>query len=224
MAKQSKFSVGDSVVVKDGVKCPDWEEISIGGWQGRVTQVNEEGGVVIAIKWDSVTLRSVPDHYIEQSEREGFGWDEMYLRPGDVTAAQPRDTEQDITTASDEIESRHAWDSLWEECPSLKEVLGGVDGRDIWACYEAWEKHLRAVLTLPFEAEVCDGDGMGPIGRGDRVRVLDISGADDHYGVMVKAKRRWRARPFPLCDLDVCDKRSTNYQPVREYRVWFANH
>ena len=28
---------------------------------------------------------------------------------------------------------------------------------------------------------------------------------------------------FPLCDLEVLDKSSPYYQPVKDYAVWFAN-
>ena len=36
-------------------------------------------------------------------------------------------------------------------------------------------------------------------------------------------RRERRKYVFPLCDLEVVDKSSSNYQPVKDYAVWFAN-
>ena len=50
------FQLGDSVVVKQGIKEPDFEEFEIGGWQGRITEINtksDKNNVLITIEWDS---------------------------------------------------------------------------------------------------------------------------------------------------------------------------
>jgi hypothetical protein len=46
---------------------------------------------------------------------------------------------------------------------------------------------------------------------------------DDLYGVIVDLRHGRRKYAFPLCDLEVTDKHSPNYQIVRDYAVWFAN-
>lgn len=34
------IKIGDSVIVKQGIKEPDLEEFEIGGWQGRVVEID----------------------------------------------------------------------------------------------------------------------------------------------------------------------------------------
>ena len=41
MASKTKFKLGDSVVVKSGVKEPD-DGTAIGGWQGRISELDSE--------------------------------------------------------------------------------------------------------------------------------------------------------------------------------------
>lgn len=50
---------GDSVIVKEGVKDPDTDEFEIGGWQGRVIEIDnlsEKNNALITIEWDSITF------------------------------------------------------------------------------------------------------------------------------------------------------------------------
>jgi hypothetical protein len=49
------------------------------------------------------------------------------------------------------------------------------------------------------------------------------STVDDLYGIIVRVTHRRRLVAFPLCDLEVTDERSPNYQLVEDYGVWFAN-
>ena len=66
-------------------------------------------------------------------------------------------------------------------------------------------------------------DGFGNPSGGDRVQVHGISRSDDLYGVIVEIRRGQRRYDFPLCELEAVDKKSPNYQPLRDYCVWFAN-
>jgi hypothetical protein len=83
-----KFSVGNSVKVKEGVMCPDDDSVGIGGWQGRVFEVDE----CVGIRWDSITLKQLPSEYVKQSEEEGMGWSEMYLSVDEIESASARDS------------------------------------------------------------------------------------------------------------------------------------
>lgn len=62
------MKLGDSVIVKQGVKEPDLEEFEIGGWQGRVVDIDtksDKDDILITIEWDSLTLRQIPSNYID---------------------------------------------------------------------------------------------------------------------------------------------------------------
>ncbi len=51
------YKIGDSVVVRPGVKEPDLEMFTIGGWQGRVLEIDADSdkeNILITIEWDSL--------------------------------------------------------------------------------------------------------------------------------------------------------------------------
>jgi hypothetical protein len=213
--------VGDSVVVRPGTMDPDFDA-DIGGWQGRVLEGPGDDDMIL-IRWDSITLRAMPDSLIEQSEEQGLNWTEMTLEAHEVELAGPRDTEEDVARAIAELSEKHAWSFLGEEGRRIGKILAGVDPDDEMALLDAWENHLVKHLAFPFEAQVSEYQARGPLRAGDRVTVRRISTADDLYGIIVRVAHRRRLVAFPLCDLEVTDERSPNYQLVEDYGVWFAN-
>jgi hypothetical protein len=225
MGKGTNIKIGDSVVVKDGVKSPDMESLSIAGWQGRVSDISdgENDEVLVDIKLDSITLRSLPEGYIRQSEEEGLDWATMVLLIDEVEPAQPRDTEKDVQLAIDEFSSLYRWSYLGEEGVRIGNVLKGIDPSDMYLCMKAWSKHLKKALVFPFDAEIAECDDRGPLEVGDRIRVHSIAIVDDLYGVIVDVRLGRFKYAHPLCDLEVLDKKSSNYQNVQDYAVWFAN-
>lgn len=222
--KESSFNVGDAVVVRDEFTDPD-SGLSLGGWQGRVTAIteDEEGHVWITVLWDSITLRSMPRSYAEQSEEKGLDWATYVLGPEDVTLGQERDTEAEATEAADEILRAVGWCGLGEEGRPVQKVLAGIDPRDSWGCIEAWNDHMATKLSFPFGARVEETQGRGPLGLGDRVSVLCISGLDESYGVIVGLRRGKEMFDHPLGFLAVVDAASPAAKLVSDYRVWFAN-
>jgi len=224
MGKSAKIKIGDTVVIKDRIMCPDMESLSIAGWQGRVLDVfdGDDEGILIYIEWDSITLRSMPEYFIRQSEDEGLGWTSMNLSIDEVKPIQPRDTEKDVKSAIKELSALHSWDYLGEEGPRIGNVLKGIDPDNSYACLKAWDKYLRKVLVFPFDARIAEGD-EGLLKIGDRVRVHKINIIDDLYGVMVDVTSGRHNYVYPLCDLEALDKKSSNYQNVHDYVVWFAN-
>ena len=62
-----QFKEGYSVVVKKGTSDPDNEEYDIGGWQGRIIHIEDEGDgpSLIRIEWDSITLKNMPHVFKE---------------------------------------------------------------------------------------------------------------------------------------------------------------
>jgi len=219
--KKHNFKIGDSVVVKLGVKDPDTGG-DIGGWQGRITEFYDEAGTV-GIMWDSITLKSMPLSMIEYCEKEGLDWLAMGVGLDDVEHAAARDSERDVERALAEIDKHAHWLGPSDEDKRIQAVLDGIDPDDEMALVEAWEEHLEENLTFPFEAEVSEWQDRGPLRTGERVKVKSIFEADDHYGILVEVRRGREKFIFPLCDLEVTDKQSPNYQFVMDYAVWFAN-
>ncbi len=99
-----QFKIGDPVRVKEGIMCPDDDSVCIGGWQGRISDIGDDG--IVEISWDSVTLRQLVDEYIRQSEAEGLDWSQMCLAVDEIQSARPRDSEAQAVAAAEEIENR----------------------------------------------------------------------------------------------------------------------
>jgi hypothetical protein len=212
------FQVGDSVMAKPGILDPDFG-IEIGGWQGRITEIEVGQKDTIMIAWDSMTLRHLPDSVIEQSEERGLAWTEMGLEAHEIELTSPRDTEKDVARAIDELSRKHAWSWLGEEGARIGQILDGIDPDDEMALLRRWEKHLKRHLRFPFEAEVAEYQERGPLQSGNRVTVQKIFDVNDFYGVIVLLTHRRRQYHFPLCDLEVVDETSLNYELVSNYAV-----
>jgi hypothetical protein len=226
---QRKLQLGDSVVVKAGVEELDLN-INIGGWQGRVAEIEEEDGL-IGIDWDSLSLKQLSDKTIVYCEVEGLDWARAYLEPADVEQTTARDSEDDVVKAIEDIESKHdfAWSGEesddWdeEEDSRIQAILDNAEDESEEAAYEAWQEYLQDVLEFPFEAEVFEWQEEGELQEGDTVKVVSLDECDESDGVLVSIRHRRKAYEFPLCDLEVLDESSPNYQPVNDYGVWFAN-
>lgn len=212
-----EFSLGDSVKVKEGIMCPDDDSVCIGGWQGRIFEI-EEGGDIVGIRWDSITLKQLPREYIKRSETEGLGWTEMYLSVDEMEPALPRDSQTETDIIGQKMESELFWLGEGKEGERILKVIADVDDK-----YESWNCHLAQVLSFPFDARVSEPQDKGPLDEGDKVQVRGIVEADDHYGVLVDITCGRQRFIFPLCDLTVRDRKSLNYTPVKDYCVWFAN-
>ena len=219
------FHEGDSVRVKQGIMCPDFEGLSLAGWQGRIIAVErgKDDDVAVCIKWDSVTLSAMPDEYIADSEAQGCNCTEMYLEMTEVEPARARDTEADAQRSARLADSKSLWLSMRTQGKRILGVIGAADPDDPMEALEAWAKQLQKELTFPFEAKVSEPQERGPLVEGDSVQVLAIKHVDELMGVIVKIKRGWRKRAFPLCDLEAVPRKSPAYLKVMDYRVWFAN-
>jgi hypothetical protein len=100
-----KWTIGESVVVKPGVKDPDNGD-DIAGWQGRILAVfDEEEEEIVQIQWDSVTLRNMSDEHIAWCEEDCLCWSEMNLGSEEVESATERDTEEEVEATIEEISS-----------------------------------------------------------------------------------------------------------------------
>jgi hypothetical protein len=228
LLNQLGLDVGDSVVVRPGVLDPDTGE-DMGGWQGRITDLSPDeedgaaaGGVIVSIEWDSLTLKGMPTRVIEHCVDKGLDWAAMRLNIREVERSTPRDTSQDVVKARKQIEQQHVTGEA-EQDRRIGQVLDAVDADDELAAFDAWDEYLMQHLTFPFEAEVSEFQERGPLQAGDRVHVLRISAVEDLYGILVHLRARRGEYDFPLCDLEVVDKASPNYQMVDDYAVWFAN-
>ena len=222
MADQLEFCVGDAVVVKPGVLCPDKPALSLAGWQGWVTEIYKEEGTV-GVDWDSPTLRAMPPDYIRECEIQGLGWASMVLDRDEILPAAPRDSPAAAQAVAEKIGHHHCWDYLGDLNPGIAELLGPLGKASEMTYLNAWEEHLDKALRFPFKARREEQFQRGPINAGDIVEITGLAEIDDKYGLLANARMGRRSFIIPLCDMEAVDENSPNYQPLNDYVVWFAN-
>lgn len=79
-----------------------------------------------------------------------------------------------------------------------------------------WELCLDSQLEFLFEAEILDDPRQ--LELGDHVKVIQLDGNGDLYGILAVVKHGRRKFIFPLCDLEIVGKTSKNYQLLDAYR------
>lgn len=222
---QTSLAIGQSVELKPGVADPDYG-YDLSGWQGRVIEnhyLDEQKKPCVTIAWDSITLKQMPTEMIQRCEEDGLDWSSMRLYASEVAPTSPRDKIHQVERVKADLEEKHQMDHLGEEGRRIQQVLNSATRKGQMGAFQAWEKYLKAKLTFPFEAEVSEWQDRGPIKTGERVRVLGIEIVDDSYGLIVAIKTKHGHYDFPLCDLEVFPDTSPDYEPVKDYAVWFAN-
>lgn len=225
------FKIGDSVKVKKGVTDPDMKELCIEGWQGRIVQItkDDDNKACVDVSWDSITLQNMPKHVIEKCEEDGLDCTLCGLYADEVELASPRDTEADAQKAAANMEKSHDWSFLGDQGKRIAKVVAGMNQNEdenednILELLDAWEAFLEENLSFPFEAKVSESQDKGPLRLGDKVKVKEIELTDDLYGIIVQVWHNKKKYAFPLCDLEVIGKTSSNHQHVDDYSVWFSN-
>ena len=138
----------DSVVVKSGVKDPDLD-ISIEGWQGRISDINEE---LVCIDWDSVTLKNMEASIITRCEQDGLDWTKIYLLADEVTLTKPRDRMKDVKKVIDELNKNYARVSLGEEGVRIQKLLSKRESIMIDDAEKTQELLSKLTEQLPITA------------------------------------------------------------------------
>lgn len=90
-------------------------------------------------------------------------------------------------------------------------------------CFIRLSEYLDENLNFPIAAVVDETDDFGPIRDGDKVSVKSLPQVADMYGIIAEVRLGKSKYFIPLCELEVADKNSPNYQLIDDYRVWFAN-
>ena len=192
----------------------------MGGWQGRVSEIQDD---IICIEWDSSTLSIFPDKYLSQCEEDGLDWKRIYLEKKDVEFVNEVNADTELVKKREEIQLKHYWDWLGETGKRISKVLKDVNPNDDLAAFDAWEKYLKSSISFPFEAEIAEYQEKSAFRQGDKIKIHSILGYEDLYGIIAKIRFNGAVYHFPLCDVDVLDNKSKNYQVVDDYKNWFAN-
>ena len=222
-----KIKINDSIIVRKGVQDPDFENLSLSGWSGRINEIVEEYTdervALINIEWNSKTLKQIPDKYIQECETEGLDWQQMNLYVSDIEINIMADKTNDIKKTQKKLEEKHHWAYLGDSGKRISNILEGIKPEDEWKCFIQWDKYLKSKLEFPFQALVEYSENNWLVKEGDIINIKKLSEVVDMYGIIAKGKIGKKTIEFPLCDLEIIEKKHNNYKLIDDYRVWFSN-
>jgi hypothetical protein len=221
------LKIGNSVKVKHGVKDPDSINFEIGGWQGRVIEIEKEtdnmGNTLITIEWDSLTLAQLPAKFIHQSNTDKLDWKTINLYESDLDKTVSRDKKSEVKKVQKLLAKQYYWTTLGESGLRISNILAGLNPSDEMKSFQRWNEILENELSFPIQAIVAESEDNWLIKTGDKLQIKSLSEIVDLYGIIAKIKLNGKTLEYPLCNLMVLDKESTNYQMINDYGVWFAN-
>ena len=222
----TKFALNDVVRVRSGVTSPDFPDIPLGGWAGKIVKVQNGIPPTYLIRWNPNTLASIHPVYRRRCERDGLSFEEMWLGDDDlepdtgcpVILEQPTKIVTPPLSMKDQDDRIRAVFGLTRD-----DLLPDVNGSDLRTYY----KHLEASLKYPFEATwIREARFRGVSGK---VTIHALGGSeddpwiDDTYGILCKARMSGGKRDLPLSEVEKV-KGKPNQQIVEDYCYWFGNH
>ena len=219
-----EIKIGDYVKVKKGTKAPDFEYQLMDNWQGKVVDIQKDTKLV-EIEWDSETLLNTPEKYLKDLIKEGYDYEIMTLEISELERANRRDNSNQRKDVKSKLDAKLYWIELFdEEEKSIKygKLFQGIKLDNYNELYQKWEEYLSENLKFPIETKVVESE-RGRIRNGTKIKLLDIEDYDEMYGIFGIGKHEREAVTFPICNLEAIDKKSKNYELLRDYAIWFAN-
>ncbi len=220
----AQFKLGDAFKVRKGVKDPDFPELDLSGWQGRMVEFNVEDSIVL-LEWDSITLKGMEEKYIEMSIDEDLDYFYMSLELSEVEKTKTRDTPELVKEVQDEMMQKYGFTEVIEiRDEVIAEILDGIPDHDIMAKINAWKTYFDKELAFPMDMIVAESQEKGKIKQGDKVQVTSLSEyLDEMCGIFATGECKKQKIEIPFADLEIADEEHKHFQLLRDYRVWFAN-
>ncbi|MCK5130787.1 MAG: hypothetical protein KAR40_01375 [Candidatus Sabulitectum sp.] len=234
------MKIGDSIKVKQGIFSPDYDDLIIGGWQGRIIEMNSD---IVTMELDSITLSKLSENYIIDSLAEDSEWTLISLEVEEVEIVKPQDNQNDVLQKQDEINSQY---SCEEEEKRISKILDSQDTfvteTNLLKYYKYLKKNVQKSCVL---TGMEDFDWEEPYVIGgwsedeyekkkltnpsytDHFKIVGfVDKIDDCKGIIVKVKRLSDEQKFdlPLWDLKVIGKDSADYLLISDYSSWMTNH
>lgn len=242
------LKIGDSVIVNEGVNDPDFNDFSIGGWQGRIIHISDdEANPLIEIEWDSLTLKQIPQEFIINAHDSWTDFTSMNLNVDEIEVTTPRDSEADAESIRNELHKKHPFISVDQQEKNIFEILSNPDSSVNEDNLETYLLHLKKTIEYPClltGSEDFAWEEPYLLGGWDKKEyeklkktqpsytdIFELIGFDetleeDGRGLFVTVKRISDRKKFtlPLWDLKATDKQSGNYLLISDYSFWMTNY
>jgi len=238
---------GSSVKVKQGILDPGFREFDMSGWQGRVAGISHGGDeTLVEIRWDSVTLKQMPEKFITGSIDDGGDYAVMFLSQDDVEPAAPRDADSDVEKTRSAIDDHYYYDNSYEKGKRIASILArqdlSVNYENQRIYFDYLQKHLHKPLLLtgsedfPWEEKYLLGGWdkkeyealkKTKPSYTDRFKFVElVPDIDDRYGILAKVERTTDRKTFtlPLWDLECVDAPPTTHRVISDYSYWMTNY
>lgn len=218
----ANFHVGDLVRVRSGVTDPDFSDIPLGGWAGKITEVEPP---LYLIRWSQETKNMHPV-YRKRCERDGLDVEEMWLGEDDLEldAGGPVIVQQPTKIVTPPLSMKDQDDRIRAVFGLTRDdFLPDVDDSSLRTYY----KHLAATLKFPVEATWAKEAGLGEMT--EKASILALGGfeddpwIDDTYGILCKARMKGGEGELPLAEMEKV-KGKPNKHLVEDYAYWFWNN
>lgn len=225
-ASPARFSPGEIVRVKPGTADPDYPDIPIGGWIGRITEVQAGDPRMLLLRWTRETLEQMPPVYRRRCERDGLEGVEMWLDEDDLEpdTGQPVQLEQPTSIKTAPLDMKDQDDRLRAAFGlTSDDPLPNVDVDTLRICHGYLAQNLSFPFAAKWEAEsssffrkqrVVTVRGLGAADEEGRI--------DDSYGLICQILIDGKPGDAPLAQMDVQEP-GRNRQLVEDYQYWFWN-
>lgn len=110
-----------------------------------------------------------------------------------------------------------------ERIDKIKEtVLKGIPPKKKESQLSSWLSYLEKELKFSFEATIQDSECF-ELQWKDIVKVNKIEDFVDMYGLLLEIKKGRRKYYFPLCDLEIIEKKSKNRFIIDAFLEWWTD-
>jgi hypothetical protein len=223
-----QFPVGSGVRVKTGTTDPDFPDMPLGGWTGKVQEVNHEATPpTYLIEWDRFTLHNIHHAYRSRCEREGLDLESMWLDEANLESekGEPAAIEQPVALVSQPLDLNQEEDRVRAVFGLLTrdEPIPRIDLRSLRLYYE----YLVSHLMFPFKGKLSypigpHRDTKSPLSVFRLLDPVKEYAPEEMYGLICNAVQKNERIELPLSCIDV-EEADPNRQLVADYSFWVSN-
>ncbi len=244
---------GDIVRVKTGISIPDLEAFDLSGWQGKVIAFVEseetKGEYNIEVKWDEVTLKNMPQAYIQLNIDEDYDVETFIFDKEDIERIKQVDTKlEEKLKALNIVQANPS--SIDNVEKFIKKVIESNDLKVTSIKIKTFLEFIKNELAMP--CILAGIESMGDFGWEERFQFGYGSKAehremrkkypslDDEFEIIeflenkieqyltipVKVKRLSDNKIFSLKldELKPVDDNSKNYAIIDSFVTWIVNY
>ncbi len=219
-----RFQIGELVTVRRGTRDPDFPDIPLGGWTGRVREFGElapEPHYLVA--WNDFTLANIDPVYLQRCERDDLEVETMWLRESDL---DPAPSQQPALEQPDRLEPRplrldHPVDRIRAAFGlSSDDPLPDVDLQSL----RRYHAYLSERLRFPLAAEFVDEEAgfAAPPLPVQILRLWPVEDLDPDLGLQAEVREGNQVFLVPL-DCLVVRGNGQAMILIQDYTAWYVD-